>query len=239
MPTAATHASVHSSSGPFFLSICLQNAVPLVLMHLATQRKNRNSRCGFTLIEIMIVISIIAAVMAVGAPRMFSSTSQMRSQVRKIAILPREVRNVARLFNMTGRLSITMDDEKGHTYSVDSASGNVTFLSKEREEELGRLTRAQREDEGEKDPFQPETRVLKRPVRLPRGLFFGGVEFGSKEKEITSGTAYVHFFPQGLAEEVAIHLTDRKTLNWTITIHPLTGRAEIYERKVTLKELKQ
>ena len=78
---------------------------------------------------------------------------------------------------------------------------------------------------------------MKKPVDLTRGLFFESIEYAERKEAITTGKAYVHFFPSGLAEQVAIHITDKKTLNWTITIHPLTGRAEVYERKVSLKEL--
>ena len=198
---------------------------------------NRTGNRGFTLIEIMIVIAILAGVMAIGVPRLFNSTTQMRTAIRKLAIVPREIRNIARLYNMTGRIVVNMDDEKGHSFWVETAPGSVTFLSKEQEEELARMTTSQREENTPKTQFQAETRVMKKPSSLPRGLFFESVEYAGKDKDITGGRAYVHFFPQGRAEEVAIHLTDKKTLNWTVTIHPLTGRADVYERKVTLKEL--
>jgi prepilin-type N-terminal cleavage/methylation domain-containing protein len=208
-------------------------------MFSLVKSSNRTDNRGFTLIEIMIVLAIIGGILAVGVPRLFNSTTAMRSTIRKLAIVPREIRNIARLYNMTGRIVINMDDEKGHSFWVETAPGSVTLLSQEQEEELARMTSSQRDDEKPKSQFQAETRVMKKPVSLPRGLFFEGVEYAGKEKGVSGGKAYVHFFPQGRAEEVAIHLTDRKTLNWTVTIQPLTGRAEIYERKASLKELAQ
>lgn len=200
-------------------------------------RDNRR-HAGFTLIEIMIVIAILAAVLAIGAPRLFDTKNQKRSAVRKLAVTTRDIRNVARLKNATVRLAINMDDEKGHSYWVESASGNVRLLTEEQEEELSRLTEMQRGESEEKGQFSPETSIVKKPVQLPRGLFFESVEYGTKKEAITGGTTYIHFFSQGLAEETAIHLTDKQSLNWTITIHPLTGRAQVFERKVALKELK-
>jgi general secretion pathway protein H len=198
------------------------------------------SRSGFTLLEVMVVVGIIAAVLAIGAPRLFRSSDSMRSSIRKIATMTREIRNVSRLFNQTGRLVISMNDEKGHSIWVESAAGMAPLLTEDQEEEMERLTDIQKEGEAKNlKKFAPEPRVLKEPLRLPRGLFFESVELGSRSEEFTSGTAYIHFFPRGLAEEAAIHLTDRKTLNWTIAINPLTGRADVFERKISLKELKQ
>jgi general secretion pathway protein H len=193
-------------------------------------------RAGFTLIEIMVVIGIIAAVLAIGAPRLLGTANSMRASIRKLAVLTREIRNVARLTNSTGRLVIQMDEEKGHSYWVETASGNALLLTAEQERELERLTELQREEQGPKAAFKPDSRLVRSPISLPRGLFFGSVELGAKDTTLTEGKAYIHFFPAGLSEEAAIYITDRKTLNWTITIHPLTGRAEVLERKVSLKE---
>lgn len=193
---------------------------------------------GFTLIEIMVVIGIIAAVVAIGAPKLFNTTNQMRSTVRKMAIMTRDIRNIARLYNSTARLVIVMNDKEGHSYVVESAPGNATLLSEDQQKELDSMTSSQREDEKPKSEFSVEGRVTKESVSLPRGLFFESVEYGNRKELVTSGTAFVHFFPQGLAEEAAIHLTNRKTLNWTVTVNPLTGRAEVFERKVMLKDLK-
>jgi general secretion pathway protein H len=204
-----------------------------------SERMRNTSERGFTLIEIMIVMAIIAAVLAIGGPRLFDAKNEMRRAVRELAILPRELRDNSRLFGLTTRLVITMDEEKTHTISVESASGSALLLSEEQENELAKLTEMQRADVAQKDSFHPETRILKKPKNLPRGLFISAVEYATRSKAVVNGKAYIHFFPQGLAEEAAIHLTDKKSLNWTIVIEPLTGRAQVFERNVALKELNQ
>lgn len=189
-----------------------------------------------TLIEIMVVMAILGGILAVAAPRLFTTGNQMRSAVRKLAVMTRDMRNNARLYNVTTRLAITMDDNKGHSYIVESAQGNVLELTEEQRKDLDRLTQSQREGAEKKATFETESRVLKNAVALPRGLYFGGVEVARKTGEVSAGTAYVQFLPQGLADAAVIHLTDRKSLNWTISINPLTGRADVFERKLTLKE---
>ena len=179
---------------------------------------------------------ILVAVLAIGAPMMFTTSSAMRGAIREMAVRTREIRNVGRLNGSTMRLVINMNDDKGHSYWVESAPGNVTLLSDEQRKELERMTSLQREDEAPKKEFEMDSRVMKKEQKLPRGMFFESVEYGNREP-VVSGPAFIHFFPQGLSEASAIHLTDRKNLNWTITINPLTGRADVFERKITLKEL--
>jgi Tfp pilus assembly protein FimT len=185
----------------------------------------------------MIVIAIIAGIIAIGAPKLFSSAAAQRTAVRKLAVMTREIRNNSRLYNCTTRIVISMEKDKGHGYTIESAEGNAALMTEDQEKEVEKLTDIQKENEGKSAKFSQETRVLKKPIALPKGLFFESVEYTGRTKPITEGTAMVNFFPQGLSEEVAIHMTDRKTLNWTIAINPLTGRADVYERKITLKEI--
>ncbi len=185
----------------------------------------------------MVVIAIIAGVLAFGGQRLFSSSASMRASVRQLAVSTREIRNVARLYNTTQRLVISANEKERHSYWVESAPGDVTLMSREQQEEFDKLTSVQQEDKAPKSEWTTDGRVIKSPVELPKGLFFGEIEYSDKERLSEDGIHHVHFFPQGLSDQVAIHLTDKKTLNWTITIHPLTGRADVYEKKISLQEL--
>lgn len=205
-------------------------------MHPDSHFRNRP---GFTLIEVMIVLAILGGILAIGGSQLFRSSTTMRTFVREMAIRTREIRNVARMTNSTMRIVISMNDEKGHSYWIESAPGTATMMSEEQLKELERMTSIEREEKAPKKQFDQDSRILRSPQKLPRGLFFGSVDYATRAEPVTSGTAYVHFFPQGLAEEVAILLTDKKNLNWTITVNPLTGRADVYERKVSLKELQK
>ena len=199
---------------------------------------SRNQERGFTLVEIMIVTAIIGGVLAIGVPKMFSSSTAMRGAVRKLAVITRDVRNNSRLYQVTTRLAITVDNAKGNTYTVESSPGVVLMQSKLQEEELEKLTDKQAKDEKPKTQFSAEARVAKRPTSLPKGLHFEDVEKTSRDEALTAGTVYINFYPNGLSEEAAIHMGDGKDLHWTIVINPLTGRADLYEKRITLKELK-
>lgn len=203
---------------------------------LSAVRDKRAS--GFTLIEIMVVLVIIGTVIATIAPKLVDRKMRMRESVRKLATLTREIHNASRLYNATYRLVIKMDDKKGHSYTVESAPGNVTLLTEDQAEAEAKANSGKNKEDLPKSDFSEDARVLKRPEELPKGFYIGSVEYGNRKEEISEGVAYIHFFPQGLTEEAVIHLTDKKSLNWTIALHPITGRADLYEKDVSIKELR-
>jgi general secretion pathway protein H len=182
---------------------------------------------------------IIGTILATIAPKLVDRKMRMRESVRKLASLTREVHNASRLYNATYRLVITMDDKKGHSYTVESAPGNVTLLTEDQAEEEAKASSGKSDEDLPKSEFSEDARVLKRPEELPKGFYVGSVEYGNRTDAINDGVAYIHFFPQGLTEEAVIHLTDKKSLHWTIALHPITGRANLYERNISLRELRE
>ncbi len=193
---------------------------------------------GFTLIEVMVVLAIIGAILVTVAPRLVDRKTTMKSTVRAFASTTREIHNASRLFNSTYRLVISMSAEEGHSYYIESAPGNVPLLTDDQLKDESKLSDEELEEKQKKIGFSADARILKSPVSLPRGLFFEEIEYGNRSYVISEGKAYIHFLPQGLVEEAVIHLTDRKTLNWTIAIHPITGQSDIFDGKKPLKELR-
>jgi general secretion pathway protein H len=185
----------------------------------------------------MVVMLIMAGVLAFGGTRIFNPNENRRSQVRKIAVETKELRTAARLQNSTFRLVFSMDDEKGHKFWVESASGHALQMSEEQEKELAKLTEIQREGSYKGKSKFTRDKKLGNEVALTGGLVFEGIEISGRSKEITSGLAYVHFFPAGLSDEALIKIGDRKNQHWTIKIHPLTGSAEILNRNASFKDL--
>ncbi len=194
------------------------------------------SRRGFTLIEVLIVLAIIATIMAVAAPRLFRSNVNIRSIVHKISVQAREVRNRARLTNSTYRIVIQMDGES-QQYWVERANGPQPIDPKAIEEALAR---EKDKSEGAPPPaFQEDKSVIKERISLPKNLRFASVETNSQPNPITTGQAYIHFFPQGFVEASAIQITDGQKLTWTLLLNPLTGQADVIEKALTLKEVQR
>jgi general secretion pathway protein H len=199
---------------------------------------------GFTLMEIMIVVAIIAAVVAVGAPKLANQKNKMRGEIQRIAILSREVFNAARLQNRTFRIVFDMAPGGQHKYYVESAAGQATLLTEEKQKELDEKTSMRKEELAELNTtsYQIETKFVKQPEPLPGGLQISDIEMaGTKEPIKPEGDrsvkGFIHYFPQGLTQQALIHFTDGKSLNWTIAINPLTGKATVLNGRVEAKDI--
>lgn len=186
----------------------------------------------------MVVLIIMAGVIAIGGTRIFNPNENRRGQVRKIAVETKELRTNARLQNATFRMVFQMDKEKGHKFWVESASGHALQMSEAQQKELDQMTKIQREDAYKGKSKFTKDKKLGNETSLTTGLEFEGIEIAGRNKEITQGLAYIHFFPQGLSDEALIKIGDRKNQHWTISIHPLTGSAEILNGTLNFRELK-
>lgn len=194
-----------------------------------------NQSSGFTLIEIMIVLAILGGIIAVGLPRLVRPNEQnLMSTLRHITVLSKEVRNKARLNKATYRIAFRMSKEEGHAYWVERASGKVLI---DPEAEEARL----REDENDRppSPFQFDDSLMKEIKPFPPRFFFASIETATREDASEAGTGYIHYFPEGLVEESAIHITNGKNMNWTLAIHPLTGKVNVIKDNVSLEEIRR
>ncbi len=64
------------------------------------------------------------------------------------------------------------------------------------------------------------------------------VELTRVKGPVVRGKAFIHYLPQGLVDEAAVHIKGEKGQAWTISIHPLTGRAEVIAKPVSLEDLR-
>lgn len=191
---------------------------------------------AFTLIEILVVLAILAGVTGVLVNQIRDTKSKVRVTMRKLSVITRSLHDLARLKQKTFRLAIQIEKEKGHSFWVESGTPTSLLKTSEQLEKEEKAWRSADKDEAPPSDFSPDKDVLKTPVEVPKGLRFEDVELPRLKNKIDSGMAYVHFFPQGLAEEAAIHLTDGKDIHWTIYINPLTGVGTVIPQYSTVKD---
>lgn len=204
------------------------------------QNSPRAGHCpGFTLLELMIVMGIVAALVAMAIPRLSGQNNQMRGAVRKLSSISRQLQSTAKLKGAVYRLVIDMkegDKSAEHQFWVEAATARTILTPDEMSDKP--LDKYASEDDQPKPIFARDDKVLKGEVALPSGLQFEDVELKRMEQPISSGKAYIHFFPQGLADEAVIHLRGGDKLHWSLIIHPLTGKTDVATERVTLKDLK-
>ena len=199
----------------------------------------KNSK-GFSLIEILIVLAIVGLTVALLSQRIGKNEGrEMRRDVRIFAAQIRDLRNKARMRNATFRLVINMpeDTKEKQSYWVESSSRNALITYDQ--DELKKRRENLREEDKDKDPsgFETDKELSKGgPQPLSNGLIFKSVEIAAQKKEYTAGRVYIHFFPEGRVEEAVVHISDGDKLNWSLAIHPLTGRVDLINKEKKLKD---
>lgn len=197
------------------------------------------SRNGFSLIEVLIVLAIAGLTVALLSQRIGKNEGrEIRRNVRVFAAQIRELRNKARMRNATYRLVINLPESSNEkqTYWVESTTKK--FFVTYDEEALKKQKEKLKEGPSDPSGFEIDKDISKEgPQPLARGLVFKSIELAAQNKEFTSGRLYIHFFPEGRVEEAVIHLSDGQKLNWSLAIHPLTGRVDIINKDKKLKEL--
>ncbi len=193
---------------------------------------------GFTLLEILIVLAIIASMMTWGAGKIRKPDNNIKFIARKFSVLGKEIRNRARLQHVTYRLVLQMDGEH-QRYWVEKAPGPLLIDPKTLYEKTDKKDKNQDDKKPKKPGFEVDKSFFKKEKELPPGMYFGSVETISQDSPRTDGEAYVHFFAEGLVESSAIQITDKKKLTWTILFNPITGQADIVPSAVSLRDARQ
>ena len=192
---------------------------------------------GFSLLEIAIVLSIIGAIIAIAAPRLFDKKSENRKVFRQFILAGKDLKSRAKLTGLTYRLAFDLN-EKEQSWWVEKSS-KVVMLDKAKIEEAKENEKSA-SSEGEAKPppdFQQDASIFKKKQTLPDGYKFKQIESGTVDVVYTEGMGYIHFFSQGLIETSAIQIEDPKKNVWTLVFNPLTGHTDIIPEAKLLKDL--
>lgn len=198
---------------------------------------------GFTLIEILIVLLIIAGVFALFVPRFFSKSDRaLRSEIRKLSLLAKDVRNRALLTKNTHRIVFSMKKE-GATYTVEEAEGKILLDSNEEREKLinrkKEFTASELEEYEKNNPFQKVPKYSKNgPLEFPNNLTIKQIELQGIKEKFTSGDVEIYFMPEGFVELAVIQVqTKDEALKWTLVTSPLIGLMDVFEGHLALETI--
>ncbi len=222
-------------------------------------RRRRSIERGITLIELLVVCAIIAvltvAVVAgsnqLPSARLKRSTTMLASAI-KVAY--------SRATATSKHLRIVLDFEQNAIW-MEEADAPMLVQSKDLTGTGGAnpATEAERLAVAEgarimqgvtipKPSFHPieamgfgeQEGTVKGAKKLQRGITFREVQSGHDENPVTTGRAYIYFWPGGLTERSSIQLRigaspeDNQTL--TVLVSPLTGKVSIKGGPVALKK---
>ena len=183
--------------------------------------KSRNNRFasksrGFTLLEILAVMAIIAVVMGIAVPR-FGDVFQtnMKGAMRKFTGMVKFCFHESVIKQTHLRLMI--DPMTGEYWpTVLATSGSV-----------GQFTDLTGSD------------VIQKKSKLPMGIRFVDVITPHNIFKVDKEEAFISFFPTGYVERSVVHLGDEAGRFYTLVTQPLTGDVEVLDGYVDIAETNQ
>lgn len=191
---------------------------------------------GFTLIEMLVVLAIIVLMMMLVLPSITSYFQlSLNSANRELATTIRQAYNAALL---TGNVYRVAYDLKEQQYWVEYGPPNELLSTKESIEKEKRRKRIAGNTEGKtKSNFSMDTEITRKKTKLPAGVEFQDIITEESPEPFTEGQAFTHFFPHGVGEQTIIHLKDSSKHHATLSIEPLLGKTDAYDRYVEKREL--
>ncbi len=192
-----------------------------------------SKKSGFTLIEIMVVLGILAAVLAIGLPRMNFKQGNLKSTLRHLSVLTRQMRQNARIRQVNYRLVFDLAlPPATQSYWIE-VSPAQTGRSRPKEEK-NETDKSNKPSGGSEPAYSIDTQMLKKPKELPNTIQITDVLTQFEQK---TNLKYVYFWNNGLVDPAIIYLKSSNKAEWSLVISPLTGHSEIYERIVKLDEI--
>ncbi len=217
-----------------------------------------HARSGMSLLEIMVVIAIMAAVLGIGVPSLTAILDvQQRGAARELAQTFRFLQDEATMRNVSFRVAFNLDT---NSYQVEVGDPNTLVFSdpaareayeSEREQQVKRFTRKEVE-EGKAAETDAHGRFqgldvpgFQSKVQLPEGTQIAWAWTPQYAEPVTPNTdasarpedqrmVYSYVFASGEAEHTVIRLVDADDPEdgYTIEVEPLSGNITV-ETEVT------
>lgn len=222
-----------------------------------TARASRAVERGLSLIEILVVISIMAIVTgaAVGGSMMLP-TSKLRRSATMIASAVKVAYTRATATSRALRLVLDMDGQKIWLEESDlpmlvrssdtSATGGAEAITQAEAEALAEGARIVKGPPVKRPLFHPiaaygfgDVESGKGGKPLQSGIKFRSVQTTHDDSARTSGRAYLYFWPGGRTELASIQLrigdSEAEAQGLTVQVAPLTGKVAIKPGAVDLE----
>ena len=209
---------------------------------------NRKSRRAFTLLELIIVITILALTATFVLPNISAIFGLgMKGACVEVGEMIRFTYNQAVIKNKVFRI---VYDLEGDNYWIEYGEPIEEEKKKEGEEEETRSKEAKKEEENEEEKesriairanfsmYEDESGTFEKES-LPSGISFHGIYTEHSGRLVKEGKEFVLFFPNGSCEKAFVYLEDRNERIYTIEINPVIGTVKILENYAEPEEKKE
>ena len=210
------------------------------------KKYRRLGRSGLTLIEIMIVVSLMALMMTVAAfGTGIIGRADVKGEALRFSAAVRYTFNMAATSNKTLQMKILFDEREFQVeelkltggLSADDLRGKTQSNADSYNESMGRASNNDAEDStfGRVQRTKLDEMFLSGDdAKLKEGVFFLGLMTSHHDDIQEDGTGTINFFANGFVERSVIYLGDEAAKNgadngliYTVTISPLTGNSSV------------
>ncbi len=205
-------------------------AVVMIKTSAPKTKTSKIRNLGFTLIEILVVIALIALIMSMAVPQVTLALKvNISSSTRDLATTIRSSYDEAVLKGNVYRLVMDIDKNQ---YWVEQGDKKYLVRSSEQEEEFQKkIARLSKEDaEKFKEPFSLARSITKNKKSLPKGVKFKDIITAHLKKPQEAGTVVAHIFPHGFMEKLIVHLKDSYDRESTLVVNPVSGKSRVFDR---------
>ena len=182
---------------------------------------------GFSLLEILISITIVTSTLILASTFVIKrADNRKKSTFRQFVALNQQLDYSARLKRQTLRLVINLEEEK-NSWWVEKKIPKTSHFSSTAKKQTPPPT-----------GFIIDTGFFAKPQKLPGELNFESVEFSGDTNIVSSGKAYIHYFPEGQFGKTLLKIK-RRTTYWSLFIDHLHGDLTIISGNKNLTDFKQ
>ena len=175
------------------------------LLVVKMKKANRNKRSGFTIIEVLVVITLIALIAGVGGG--FYMGTYKRLMVEK----------TARDFFLAAKYARIMAIERQKPYRIelDTTNGGFCLAFDQFNEETEQTERTIVQD------------LYSKPVEFAGAVKFEDIQVTSLGSQANDEQKAIVFLPNGTAQPAIIQIGDGEN-HYTVNINAATGKAAVY-----------
>lgn len=213
----------------------MEKKAALVTTRTSVQKIKISSKrnLGFTLIEILVVIALIALIMSLAVPQVTLALKvNISNTTRDLATTIRSTYDEAVLKGNVYRIKFDLDKNQ---YWVEQGERNYLVRTEAQEEEYQKKIARLSKEEAEKfqEPFSLARSITKNKKNLPKGVTFKDIATSHVKKPQSAGSLTVHVFPHGFMENLVVHLKDTYDRESTLIVNPVSGKSRVFDRYVT------
>lgn len=210
--------------------------------HMWPKRPKNALNLGFTLLELMVVVALLAGLIAIAIPSIRSLGGlDLKNEVVKVAGLSNEVYALASISGKTHRIVFDLDEQK---YWTEEKVGDAGEIKPELGYEDLMKAKIDKKDETPADKYVPSFKEVEGALgeknTLAKNIVIHGVWTEEMDDVARAGKVALYFFQGGYAQSSFVSLAikgDEENTAMYLAQNPLTGEIEISMGEPDTKEM--